>query len=177
MELVRQSRGEHGSIEYLEPTRVLMTFNVPLAELLVDFFDRLKSATRGYASMDYSVTEHRVADVVRIDVLVNGKVVDALSMIAERSSARFSARELVTRLRKVIPRQLFQVAVQASIDGRIVARENVAALRKDVLAKCYGGDVTRKRKLLDRQREGKKRMKRLGNVDIPQEAFSAVLGR
>ncbi len=177
MELVRQSRGEHGSIEYLEPTRVLMTFIVPLAELLVDFFDRLKSSTRGYASMDYSLTEHRVADVVRIDVLVNGKVVDALSMIAERSSARFSARELVTRLRKVIPRQLFQVVVQASIDGRIVARENVAAVRKDVLAKCYGGDVTRKRKLLDRQREGKKRMKRLGNVDIPQEAFSAVLGR
>ncbi len=177
MEMVRKSRGEHGSIEYLEPTRVLLTFKAPLSELLIDFFDRLKSLSRGYASMDYSVTEHRLADVVRIDVLVNGNVVDALSTVSDRTTSQKIAKDLVERLRKLIPRQMFQVVVQAAINGKIVARETVSAVRKDVLAKCYGGDVTRKRKLLDRQREGKKRMKRLGNVEIPQEAFTAVLGR
>ena len=177
MEMVRKSRGEHGSIEYLEPTRVLLTFKAPLSELLIDFFDRLKSLSRGYASMDYSVTEHRLADVVRIDVLVNGNVVDALSTVSDRTTSQKIAKDLVERLRKLIPRQMFQVAVQAAINGKIVARETVPAVRKDVLAKCYGGDVTRKRKLLDRQREGKKRMKRLGNVEIPQEAFTAVLSR
>ena len=177
MELVKQARGEFKTMEYLEPTRVLLQCKVPLAELLIDFFDRLKSATKGYASMDYAVTEYREADVVLIGVLVNDDPVDALSTIAERSHAVPRARELVARLRKHIPRQLFAVAIQASVGGRIVARENIPALRKDVLAKCYGGDVTRKRKLLEKQREGKKRMKRVGRIEIPQEAFTAVLER
>jgi len=177
MELVRQARGEVGEIEYLEPTRVLLTYQVPLGELLVDFFDKLKSSTRGYASMDYELMDYRLADIVRVDVLVNGDRVDALSLMTHKSNAVVMARDLLLRLKKLIPRQLFQVALQAAIAGRIVARENVPALRKDVLAKCYGGDVSRKRKLLEKQKEGKKRMKRVGQVDIPQEAFSAVLSR
>jgi len=177
IELVRQVRGEIGEIEYLEPTRVLLSYKVPLAGLLIDFFDRLKSATRGYASMDYELSEYRAADVVRLDVLVNGERVDALSVIADRESGTVRVREIVQRLQKVIPRQLFPVALQGAIGGRVVARENVPAMRKDVLAKCYGGDVTRKRKLLEKQKAGKKRMKRVGQVDIPQEAFSSLLDR
>ena len=177
IELVRQIRGEIGEIEYLEPTRVLLNYKVPLAGLLIDFFDRLKSATRGFASMDYELTEYRAADVVRLDVLVNGDRVDALSIITDRDNGKLSAREMVERLRKIIPRQLFPVALQGAIGGRIVARENVPAMRKDVLAKCYGGDVTRKRKLLSKQKKGKERMKRVGQVDIPQEAFSSLLER
>ncbi len=177
MELVRQARGEVGEIEYLEPTRVLLTYQVPMGELLVDFFDKLKSSTRGYASMDYDLMGYRSAEIVRVDVLVNGDRVDALSLMTHKANAVVIARDLLLRLQKLIPRQLFQVALQAAIGGRIVARENVPALRKDVLAKCYGGDVSRKRKLLEKQKEGKKRMKRVGQVDIPQEAFSAVLSR
>jgi len=177
IELVRQIRGEIGEIEYLEPTRVLLSYKVPLAGLLIDFFDRLKSATHGYASMDYELSEYRAADVVRLDVLVNGERVDALSVIADRESGTVRVREVVQRLRKVIPRQLFPVALQGAIGGRVVVRENVPAMRKDVLAKCYGGDVTRKRKLLEKQKAGKKRMKRVGQVDIPQEAFSSLLDR
>ena len=177
IELVRQARGEVGEIEYLEPTRVLLSYKVPLAGLLIDFFDRLKSATRGYGSMDYQLSEYRPADVVRLDVLINGGRVDALSVITDRETGKLRAREIVERLRKVIPRQLFPVALQATISGRVVARENVPAMRKDVLAKCYGGDVTRKRKLLEKQKAGKKRMKRVGQVDIPQEAFSSLLDR
>ncbi len=177
IELVRQTRGEIGDIEYLEPTRVLLSYKVPLAGLLLDFFDRLKSATRGFASMDYELTEYRPADVVRLDVLINGDRVDALSVITDRQTGKISAREIVERLRKIIPRQLFPVALQGAIAGRVVARENVPAMRKDVLAKCYGGDVTRKRKLLSKQKAGKKRMKRVGQVDIPREAFSSLLER
>ena len=161
----------------MEPTRVLLNYKVPLAGLLIDFFDRLKSATRGFASMDYELIEYRAADVVRLDVLVNGDRVDALSIITDRETGKVNARDMVTRLRKIIPRQLFPVALQGAINSRIVARENVPALRKDVLAKCYGGDVTRKRKLLAKQKAGKDRMKRVGQVDIPQEAFSSLLDR
>ena len=177
IELVRQTRGEVGEIEYLEPTRVLLSYKVPLAGLLIDFFDRLKSATRGFASMDYELTEYRPADVVRLDILINGDRVDALSVITDRETGKASAREIVQRLRKIIPRQLFPVALQGAIGGRVVARENVPAMRKDVLAKCYGGDVTRKRKLLAKQKAGKERMKRVGQVDIPREAFSSLLDR
>jgi GTP-binding protein LepA len=177
IELVRQIRGEIGEMEYMEPTRVLLNYKVPLAGLLIDFFDRLKSATRGFASMDYELIEYRAADVVRLDVLVNGDRVDALSIITDRETGKVNARDMVTRLRKIIPRQLFPVALQGAINSRIVARETVPALRKDVLAKCYGGDVTRKRKLLAKQKAGKERMKRVGQVDIPQEAFSSLLDR
>ena len=139
-------------MEYLDPTRVLLNYKVPLAGLLIDYFDRLKSATRGFASMDYELIEYRAADVVRLDVLVNGDRVDALSIITDRETGKVNARDMVTRLRQIIPRQLFPVALQGAINSRIVARETVAALRKDVLAKCYGGDVTRKRKLLAKQK-------------------------
>jgi len=175
MELVTGRRGDYRELTYLDPERVQMKFEMPLAELIVDFYDQLKSRTQGYASLDYVFKDMRPADLVKLDVLVNGQPVDALSLISHRDDAYARGRELVENLRGLIPRQMFDVPVQASIGSRIIARETIRAMRKNVLSKCYGGDVTRKRKLLEKQKEGKARMKLVGNVEIPQEAFLAVL--
>jgi len=175
MDLVTNRRGTYEHMEYLDEDRVSLKFAMPLGELIVEFYDQLKSRTQGYASLDYQFREMRPGNLVRLDVLVNGQPVDALSVITHRDEAYARGRELVSQLRKLIPRQMFDVPVQASIGSRVIARETVKALRKNVLSKCYGGDVTRKRKLLERQKEGKQRMKMVGNVEIPQEAFMSVL--
>jgi GTP-binding protein LepA len=175
MELATNRRGTFLEMEYLDPQRVLINFELPLAEVIVDFYDQLKTRTQGYASMDFEEIGYRAADLVKVDVLVAGDPVDALSVIVHRERAQAIGRELVHRLRGLIPRQMFDIAVQAAIGSNVISRETVVAMRKNVLAKCYGGDITRKRKLLEKQKEGKQRMKRVGSVEIPQEAFLAVL--
>jgi GTP-binding protein LepA len=175
MDLVTTRRGMFETMEYLDTQRVVLKYTVPLAEMVIDFYDQLKSRTQGYASLDYALAGYQEANLVKLDVLVAGQEVDALSLIVHRDMAYGRGRSLIDRLHKLIPRQMFEVPIQAAIGGKIIARETVRAVRKDVLSKCYGGDVTRKRKLLEKQKEGKRRMKMVGNVEIPQEAFTALL--
>lgn len=175
MDLVIKKRGEYITTEYLDANRVILNYRIPLSELIVDFYDKLKSISQGYASLDYQFDGYRAEDLVKLDVLVNNEPVDALAMIVHRNDAYHKGQKLVTRLKELIPRQMFVVPVQAAVGKRIISRANISAMRKDVLSKCYGGDITRKKKLLEKQKKGKKRMKMIGSVEVPQEAFMAIL--
>jgi len=175
MDLVDKRNGVFLEQDYPAPNKVQLKFEIPLSEIIVDFFDELKSKTRGYGSMDYQFKEYKPGKLVKLEVMINGEAVDALTSIVPQEQAYMKGQKLVSKLKELIPRQLFDVAIQATAEGRVISRANVKALRKDVLAKCYGGDVTRKKKLLEKQKRGKRRMKQIGNVEIPQEAFMAVL--
>jgi len=175
MELCQEKRGKYVGMEYLSPRRVMITYKLPLAEIIFDFFDALKSRTRGYASLDYELIGYEDSDLVKLDIMLNGEIVDALSCIVHKDKAYHRARVIVNRLRKIIPRQMYEVVIQAAMGSRVIARESIKAMRKDVLAKCYGGDVSRKKKLLKKQKEGKKRMKQIGQVEVPRDAFITVL--
>jgi GTP-binding protein LepA len=175
MALATERRGIYRNMSYLDTARVEFDFEFPLAEIILDFFDKLKTISRGYASLDYDMLDYRESDLVKLEMLINGDPIDAFSVIIHRDKSYDWGRKIADKLKELIPRQLFEVAIQAAIGNKIIARSSVKALRKDVLAKCYGGDVSRKRKLLEKQKEGKKRMKQVGSVEIPQEAFLAVL--
>ena len=175
MELCQEKRGSFITMEYLTSQRVMITYKLPLSEILYDFFDALKSRTRGYASLDYEIIGYEASDLVKLDIMLNGEVVDALSFIAHNDRAYYQARAIVDKLRRIIPRQMYEVVIQAAIGSKIIARERVKAMRKDVLAKCYGGDITRKKKLLEKQKEGKKKMKQIGRVEVPKDAFMTVM--